>query len=149
MRCTPLVLGAVLLAACGSNTATAPRLLVGLSGPSTVQGALDTVNAQEVYLCDFTLTATAAGGRPGDAATWTGGHDTFLHQDGSSTSHALSTASVAELLDGNQAVPAGTAVSGNDFFYTQTDHPFRLDLVFYYSTPRSATDSASYTMSCQ
>jgi hypothetical protein len=148
MRWTTLAFAAVLLAACGSDKASALKLQVALRGPSTVQGTQDIEGDQLVYACDFTLIATATGGSPGDVATLVGGHDTFLHQDGSSVSVQLSTASVAELLGSGSQIATGTLVSGFDSFYTVTDQPFHLDLVVYYSTPRSAMDSAAYTTSC-
>jgi hypothetical protein len=149
MRRVFMIIAASLLAACGSHKALAPGLEVTLSGPANVQGFQDTISGQLVYRCNILLTATATAGSPGDAATWTGGHDHFQHQDGTSTSHPLNEQDVAGLLNENTALPAGTSVTGSDYFYTQTDRPFQLSLVFYYSTPETSNDSTSYGFSCQ
>ena len=149
MRRLLLFVSVVLIAACGSDKSTGPQLVLTLSGPSTVQGFQDTISAQPVYQCDFTLTATASGGSPGDAGTWTGGHDIFLHQDGTSTAHVLQASDVADLVGASAEIPGGTAVRGNDYFYTQTDRPFQLSMVFYYSTPEASIDSTTYHMACQ
>lgn len=149
MRAPFVVLVAVLLAACSSDRTAAPGLQVALTGPATVQGFQSTDDTgRVVYRCNFTLTATATGGSPGEVATWTGGHFMFFHHDGTTSSSAVSVANEEALLGGNAGLPSGTSASGNDTFWTGTDAPFRLNVVFYFSTPETATDSAVYNMTC-
>jgi hypothetical protein len=145
-----MVFVAVLLAACASDKTAAPGLQVALTGPAAVQGFQSTDDTgRVVYRCNFIITATATGGSPGDAATWSGGHFTFFHQDGTTASSAISVANEEGLLGGNTELPSGTSASGNDSFYTGSDAPFRLNVVFYFSTPQTAIDSAAYNMTCQ
>jgi hypothetical protein len=150
MRTLAVVFAAVVFAACASDKTTAPGLQVAITGPATVQGFQSTDDTgRTVYRCDFIITATATGGSPGDAAMWTGGHFTFLHKDGTTSSTVMSVANEEGLLGGNTELPSGTTTSGNDYFYTGSDAPFRLNVVFYFSTPQTATDSAVYNMMCQ
>ncbi len=150
MRAPFLELIAVLLAACASDKTAAPGLQVALTGPATVQGFQSTDDTgRVVYRCNFRITATATGGSPGEAATWTGGHFTFFHHDGTTSSSAVSVAKEETLLGGNTELPSGTLASGNDTFWTGSDAPFRLNVAFYFSTPQTATDSATYNMMCQ
>jgi hypothetical protein len=150
MRAPALVFVAVLLAACSSDKTAAPGLQVALTGPATVQGFQSTDDTgRVVYRCDFMITATATGGSPGDVATWTGGHFTFFHQNGTTASSAIAVANEEGLLGGNTGLPSGTSASGNDSFYTGSDAPFHLNVVFYFSTPHTTTDSAVYNMACQ
>jgi hypothetical protein len=96
-------------------------------------------------LCHYSMLATASGGTPGEVATWGSGHDVWtLASDGRISSNTFS-ASDAYFAN-NPEVPAGTEVSG--YGYAYWDSPFTLAKTFYYSTPRSSNDSATYTFKC-
>jgi hypothetical protein len=145
MRLVLVALGAVVCAACGSSTAPTPKLVLTVSGPATVQGHDTTLNGQPVHLCLYALTATASGGKPGDVATWSGGHFTLtLTRTGRQSSQTISAADA--YFDDNPEVAAGTEASGGGYAYWSG--PFSLRNTFYYSTPQTTTDSATYAMSC-
>jgi hypothetical protein len=121
-------------------------LTVTLSGPSTVAGHDTTVGGVASYVCYYRLTATAQGGAPSDYATWGTGHFTYLGQN--SATYSGTYPSAAALFGPYTTVPAGAQVSNAQTnVWTQ---PFQFTMVLYYVTLDStATDSASYSFTCQ
>ena len=148
MRYCSFVICGLALIGC-SNKVTGPQVLVTLSGPSTVQG-FHTTNSggAPVYECSFTLTATATGGNPGNIAYWTGGSDTFVHFDGSTDQQTLTVADVENLMLAQGGVASGESLNASDYFYTGTNQPFQLTLVFNYAATGEHSRSATYSMSC-
>jgi hypothetical protein len=148
MRRFVVVLGAAIVAAaCGSHTATAPTppLVVALTGPATVQG-LDTTKSGQAFLyCDYQLTATASGGSAGEVATW--GSATYTYVLASNGETYSNTDQASAYFDGDPVVPGGSDVSQGHV--AGWVGPFKMYLVLYYSTPQSSTDSALYNFSCQ
>jgi hypothetical protein len=111
-----------------------------------VQGHDTAVGAQTDYVCYYELIATASGGSAGQVATWGSGHYTeVLTATGETFSGTIG---VADAYFGyDPVVPAGTRVSGNDYGYWTG--PYSLSLTFYYSTPETSEDSATYHFACQ
>lgn len=141
------VLGTLLVvAACGSNKATEPALVLTISGASTYQGDTETINGELRYVCHYTMVATASGGSPGEVATWGGGHYTLrLASDGAQTSNVI-TAADSYFLNVPD-VPAGASQSGDGYSYWSG--PFSSSHTFYYSTSTASNDSVTYQYTCQ
>jgi hypothetical protein len=147
MRRFVVVLGTIVITAgCGSSgTAPTPKLVVMVTGPATVQGHDTTIAATSEYVCYYQLTATASGGSAGEVATWKGGHSTFvLGATGQTIPNPFSNADV--FFGDDPLVTTTVPVNGADYNYWAG--PFSASFTFYYSTPQTSTDSATYSLSC-
>ena len=134
-----ILLGALLIVACGSSTAPTPKLTVTVTSPFTVQGHDTTVGGQVAYVCYGTMVAKASGGKPGEVATWGGGHANFvLTATGQTASNNFPAA--AAYFYGNPDVPTGRQVDGE--INAGWVGPFLFSQTFYYSTPEEKLDSA-------
>jgi hypothetical protein len=141
-----IVFGALLVVACGSSTAPTPKLIVTVTSPSTVQGHDTTVSGQPAYVCYSNMVAKASGGKPGEVATWGGGHVNFvLTATGQRASNNFPAA--AAYFYGDPDVPTGMQVDGE--VNAGWAGPFSFSQTFYYSTPEENLDSAAYSFICQ
>jgi hypothetical protein len=125
-----------------------PQVLMTLTGPSSVQGFQTTYAGTPVYECSFELTSTVVGGNPGEIAYWTGGSLKFVHYDGTIDYKTLTVAEVENLMEAQGGVASGQPFSVTDYFYTGTDHPFQLTIVFDYAASGNPSRPATYSMSC-
>ena len=130
---------------CGSSPTSPmpPTMIVGVSGPATALERDTTINGAIEYFCPYSLTVSVAGGKPGTIASWGAGDWTVTSSLGTASGHYTS---VSAFFDGVSTVQAGTYHEGAGL---SQPVPFTLSQAFYYSTPGSSRDSASYTFTCQ
>ncbi len=143
MRHALLLAGAIVVAGC--SHATAPRFVVAISGPATEQAFDTTENGVDYKMCESSLNATATGGSSHEEATWGSLAFKYVRADGVEYSGSEPTA--AAFFGGNETIESGSSETG--FVTGSWTQSFTLYLTFYYSTPQTSRDSATFSFACQ
>jgi hypothetical protein len=128
----------------GTATVTVPAFQVAVSAGATVTGTRYTVNGLPRDSCNFSITASATGGAPGDYALWS-----YAVQFWTLTSSGATLSNTDYNLTawfGSDRVTASHSVTA--YRYAYWSGPFTLAITFYYTMPSLENRASTFFLTC-